>query len=132
MIESRKIRNDSKKQYKLENYIDDMTAFGWQVSITKEKHSKINENYYLLIRDTEVINYNQYKSLEEEYEEIIRGVIPYAPVKSFLAILLLLLGIVPGIIYLVSRAKKQGEIEKHNNECYSKMREIVTKARSIK
>ena len=74
------------------NYIQDLTAFGWQPTLEVTRNSgRLTHNYQILARETTMPHYNDYRRLENDYETAKGSFKSYTPMKASTVILLLLL-----------------------------------------
>lgn len=110
-------------------------AFGYVEDTIKDEESKLkigNKIYsdvntvLYLKRDSNIKNYDQLKKLQDEYFNLARNKKKPKKINKFLLFILLLLGIIPGIIYLISHNKK--DFEKIND---NRMDEILAEAKSL-
>lgn len=116
-----------------QKYVQDMTAFGWQpTQETAERYGRTTKRYQIMVRETSIPNYNEYKKLEDEYESAKCNLKTYDGMEFSTVLLLLLLFIIPGVIYITVKVKQKYTIEDNNQECYSKMQKAVVDARKIK
>ena len=110
-------------------------AFGYVEDITRDEESKLkigNKIYsdvntvLYLKRDSNIKNYDKLRELETEYFSLARNKKKPKKINKFLLFILLLLGIIPGIIYMVLHNKK--DYEEINND---RMNEILDEAKSL-
>ena len=110
-------------------------AFGYVEDTIKDEESKLkigNKIYsdvntvLYLKRDSNIKNYDKLKELQDEYFNLARNKKKPKKINKFLLFILLLLGIIPGIIYLISHNKK--DFEKIND---NRMDEILAEAKSL-
>ncbi len=110
-------------------------AFGYVEDTIKDEESKLkigNKIYsdvntvLYLKRDSNIKNYDKLKKLQDEYFNLARNKKKPKKINKFLLFILLLLGIIPGIIYLISHNKK--DFEKIND---NRMDEILAEAKSL-
>jgi len=110
-------------------------AFGYVEDTIKDEESKLkigNKIYsdvntvLYLKRDSNIKNYDKLKKLQDEYFNLARNKKKPKKINKFLLFTLLLLGIIPGIIYLISHNKK--DFEKIND---NRMDEILAEAKSL-
>lgn len=110
-------------------------AFGYVEDTIKDEESKLkigNKIYsdvntvLYLKRDSNIKNYDQLKKLQDEYFNLARNKKKPKKINKFLLFILLLLGIIPGVIYLISHNKK--DFEKIND---NRMDEILAEAKSL-
>ena len=111
--------------------------FGYKEDITKDEEFKIkigNKVYsevktvVYLKRDSEMKNYDRLVSLQDEYFRLCKEAnVKPKKINKFLAFILLLLGIIPGIIYIAIKSKK-----KHKKELDKKrIGEIIDEAKKL-
>lgn len=109
MIENKKIRlsrsGELEEFIKLfeghYNYIQNLTAFGWQQTQTvSERHGRSTHHYCILARETSMEHYDDLRKLENEYEAAKSQIKSYRSMEISTVLLLFLLFIVPGIIYV--------------------------------
>lgn len=113
-------------------YVADLTAFGWQKTQTaEERHGRSHFNYQILARDTEMSNYEQYKELEKQYESAKNSIKQYQKASAFLAFVLLLFFLVPGILYITFKTVQKCKISDYNDDCIRKMQRAVKEAKNI-
>ena len=142
MIETKKIRleghadKDSSYHYLYlisQKYVDDLTAFGWQrIQEIKEREGRNDIFYQLIGRETTHPLYQQYLELEEQYNEAEKHLWKYNKANALTAFILLVLGIIPGVLYIVYKTNQKSKYEKHNNECKQAMKDAVSKAKELK
>ena len=110
-------------------------AFGYVEDTIKDEESKLkigNKIYsdvntvLYLKRDSNIKNYDKLKKLQDEYFNLARNKKKPKKINKFLLFILLLLGIIPAIIYLISHNKK--DFEKIND---NRMDEILAEAKSL-
>ncbi len=110
-------------------------AFGYVEDTIKDEESKLkigNKIYsdvntvLYLKRDSNIKNYDKLKKLQDEYFNLARNKKKPKKINKSLLFILLLLGIIPGIIYLISHNKK--DYEKIND---NRMDEILAEAKSL-
>lgn len=131
MIETKEIKlyNDQK----VKQYIQDLTAFGWQPSQETSRRSGRSTNHYqIMARETSMPNYNMYRRFEEDYEAAKGEIEYYPPMEASTVLLLFLFLIIPGILYVVYKKSESERIEDHNRGCNARMIEAVKSARNIK
>ena len=127
MIETKEVSAHQK------DYIQDLTAFGWQPTQTTSRRSgRTTHHYQIMARETSMPHYNEYRRLEEDYETSKGNIKYYNSMEFTTVLLLLLLFIIPGVIYIVFKTSQKNEIESHNNQCKQQMQKAVSSARSIK
>ena len=96
-----------------------------KLKIGNKIYSDVNTVLYLK-RDSNIKNYDKLKKLQDEYFNLARNKKKPKKINKFLLFILLLLGIIPGIIYLISHNKK--DFEKIND---NRMDEILAEAKSL-
>ena len=110
-------------------------AFGYKEDIEHDEESKLkigNKIYsdvktvVYLKRDSNIKKYNKLVELQKEYFDLAKNKKKPKKINKFLLFILLILGIIPGIIYLISHNKK--DYEKINNE---RMNEILDEAKKL-
>ena len=132
-----KTKNDYIKLVEGKNleYKNIYLAFGYVEDITRDEESKLkigNKIYsdvntvLYLKRDSNMKNYDKLRELETEYFSLARNKKKPKKINKFLLFILLLLGIIPGIIYMVLHNKK--DYEEINND---RMNEILDEAKSL-
>lgn len=115
------------------NYIQDLTAFGWQpTQESTERHGRITSHYQIMARETSMEHYNELRKLESEYELAKSQIKSYSSMKFTTALLLLLIFIVPGVIYIAYKTNQKNSINENNANCHSRMQKAVADARNIK
>ena len=118
MLETRTIRTYGSpngnyweiKNYEISmDYIEDLSSFGWKIQTNIGKY----DGYYdedmvsiIIVRDKKIPNYDRICELEDEYEYARSCIKDYHEANGFIAFLLLLMFIIPGIIYI---AVKHGQ-----------------------
>ena len=136
LVRIEKIRDEDKESFKrhsnYEKYIADLQCFGWEKKeeITK-RSGRIHVNYQVMIRDTDMPNYKEYKKCELEYENAKNQLKTYKKIEVSTALVLLLLFIIPGVIYIYIKSKQKENIEKTNIECQTKMNNSLDLAKKI-
>ncbi len=121
---------EKKKVYLKNNYgyICDLLHFGWMdIEIGKEKVGNKKLKYHILSRDTEIPNYSDLCSLEEEYENVKKELFPYPKFNGFTIFIVCCL-IFPFFIYYFYMQSEIKAVDTKNEEFYLKMREILNKA----
>ena len=118
MIEEKILKKNNKE------LIGTYEHFGW----TKQESDKISSNEVLLVRDDAMPYFKEIKTLELKYEELQNEIIkPYKlimPLFIFLALML----IIPGLVYKIVVNNHNAKIEEPNNMVYEKMEEVLDKA----
>lgn len=146
MIETKQVQlsghqNGDKYMRKLydecHNYIQDMTAFGWQPTqeIT-ESHGggrgRSTSHYQIMARETSMEHYNELRKLESQYESAKSQIKSYNSMEFTTVLLLLLIFIIPGVIYIAYKTNQKKFINENNQNCRSIMQKAVADARKIK
>ena len=111
--------------------------FGYKEDITKDEESKIKiggkiysevNTIIYLKRDSNIKNYDKLKALQEEYFLLCnKKKEKPKKINGFLLFILLLLGIIPGLIYLIIKGHKKNNIV--NNE--ARLYEIIEEAKKL-
>ncbi len=131
MIETKEIGLYGDQKQK--DYIQDLTAFGWQPTQTASRRSgRSSHTVQIMARETSMPHYNDYRRLEEDYETAKGNMKYYSSMEASTVLLLLLLLIIPGVLYIVFKSNQKSNIEAHNNQCKQQMQKAVSTARSIK
>ena len=113
-------------------YVEDLLAFGWQKTQTVEqRHGRFNSNYQILARETTMPDYQQLKTLEDQYEAAKENIQHYEKASISTAFLLLLLFILPGVLYIVYKTTKKNSIMANNQEQKEIMKRCVADARRL-
>ena len=82
------------------NYSEDLQAFGWQkTQEVSRRVGKSTHDYAIMVRETTMNHYDDYRKLEKEYESNKANIKYYQEAEISTALLLLLLFIIPGVIY---------------------------------
>ena len=117
-----------------QNYIKDLTAFGWQTTevIRESNGFRWSSNYQILARETTMPHYNEYRKLEMDYEDAKKQMKQYNSMEASTVFLLLLLLILPGVIYIAFKSNQKQQIEEHNQRCKISMQKAVYAAQNIK
>ena len=142
MIETKQVhlsgwQNGDKYMRKLydecQNYIQDMTAFGWQpTQESTERHGRTTSHYQIMARETSMEHYNELRKLEIEYESAKSQIKSYNSMEFTTVLLLLLIFIIPGVIYSAYKTNQKNSINENNQNCRSRKQKAVTDARKIK
>ena len=142
MIETKQVhlsgwQNGDKYMRKLyddcHNYIQDLTAFGWQpTQESTETHGRTTSHYQIMARETSMEHYNEFRKLESEYELAKSQIETYSSMEFTTVLLLLLIFIVPGVIYIAYKTNQKNSINENNAKCHSRMQKAVADARKIK
>jgi hypothetical protein len=115
------------------DYIDDLTAFGWQPTQTTSRRSgRSSYTVQIMARETSMPHYNDYRRLEEDYEAAKAKRKYYSSMEISTVFLLLLLLIIPGVLYIVFKKCQKADIKDHNDKCNQEMKKAVLAARNIK
>lgn len=131
MIETKEIGLYGDQKQK--DYIQDLTAFGWQPTQTASRRSgRSSHTVQIMARETSMPHYNDYRRLEEDYETAKGNIKYYSPMEASTVFLLLLILIIPGVLYIAFKSSQKSNIEAHNNQCKQQMQKAVLSARSIK
>ena len=110
-------------------------AFGYVEDVTKYEESKIkigNKIYaetkevVYLKRDYRMKNYDKLVSLQHEYFSLAEKPKKPKKINKFLCFILLLLGIIPGLIYIASKKRNKHKIE-NNRERMNEILDIAKK-----
>ncbi len=127
MIETKEISTYQK------DYIQDLTAFGWQpTQETSRRSGRTTHHYQIMARETSMPHYNEYRRLENDYETAKGNLQVYNSMEFTTVLLLLLIFIVPGIIYIAYKTNQKNNIESNNQNCRSQMQKAMSSARNIK
>lgn len=127
MIETKEISTYQK------DYIQDLTAFGWQpTQETSRRSVRITHHYQIMARETSMPHYNEYRRLENDYETAKGNLQVYNSMEFTTVLLLLLIFIVPGVIYIAYKTNQKNNIESNNQNCRSQMQKAMAAARNIK
>ena len=130
MIETKEIRTSFGSQ---NEYVKDLTAFGWQPTQTTSRRSgRSTSHYQIMARETSMSHYNEYRRFEDDYESAKEDLKSYDSMDGLTVLLLLLLFIFPGIIYIAYKTKQKNEIDAHNNLCRQQMEKALYNARNIR
>ena len=115
-------------------YIRDLSAFGWKI----QSDNHVNGDYYrtsgfvfLLVRDTNMPNYNRINELEKEYENARSQLKHYNELNIHLAVFLFFIFIIPGIVYVVLKNKEKKAKYDYNEPFQNKMRKAIIEANSL-
>jgi len=105
MIETKQVhlsgwQNGDKYMRKLydecHNYIQDMTAFGWQpTQESTERHGRTTSHYQIMARETSMEHYNELRKLESEYESAKSQIKSYNSMEFTTVLLFLVLFTLP-------------------------------------
>lgn len=127
MIETKEISTSEK------DYIQDLTAFGWQPTQETTRRSGRTTSYIqIMARETTMPYYNEYRRLENDYETAKGNIKYYSSMEISTALLLLLLLIIPGVLYIAFKMSQKNRIKTHNDDCKAQMKKAVAEARNIK
>lgn len=107
--------------------------FGWKKSQTKrERHGRLFHDVYILSRDETMKNYDKLVGLEKRYLSNMSQLQTYKNDNVFfIALVLLLLFIIPGVIYLIYKNKQKNEININNTKIQKKLKEIIKEADAL-
>ena len=115
------------------DYIQDLTAFGWQpTQETSSSSGRTTYYYQIMARETSMPHYNEYRRLENDYETAKGNLQVYNSMEFTTVLLLLLIFIVPGVIYIAYKTDQKNNIESNNQKCRSQMQKAMAAARNIK
>ena len=90
MIETKEIGLYGDQKQK--DYIQDLTAFGWQPTQTASRRSgRSSHTVQIMARETSMPHYNDYRRLEEDYETAKGNMKYYSSMEASTVLLLLLL-----------------------------------------
>ena len=116
MIETKEIGLYGDQKQK--DYINDLTAFGWQATQTASRRSgRSSHTVQIMARETTMPHYNDYRRLEENYETAKGNKKYYNSMEGLTVLLLFLIFIIPGIIYVAYKSNQKANIEEHNHQC---------------
>ena len=89
MIETKEIGLYGDQKQK--DYIQDLTAFGWQPTQTASRTSgRLSQTVQIMARETSMPHYNDYRRLEEDYETAKNNIKYYSSMEASTVFLLLL------------------------------------------
>ena len=108
-----------------------LTKFRWKVTGKYEESYNTSsalygtKTVYNLSRSKSIINYSKISELENEYFRLQDSI--KKPLKLYkpTAIFLCLLGILPGLIYMINHANKNRKIRKNNDSATIRMKKIL-------
>lgn len=111
--------------------IETLLKFRWK--ITKKEEVGYNTQsslygikvVYTLVRNKSIMNYNKIFELENEYFRLKDFIQKNKKVFKPLVVFLFLLGIIPGILYLLSNKAVNKKINKNNNNAKARMKNII-------
>ena len=114
------------------DYIEDLESFGW------EKTEKVSTGYgrnhsahYVLVRDTEMADYEKICNLEKKYETAKHNMKCYDYLEPEIIVLLFILFIIPGIIYVCYTLENKRKIELNNYWCQEEMNAAKDAAKKL-
>jgi hypothetical protein len=114
------------------NYSEDLQAFGWQkTQEVSRRVGKSTHDYAIMVRETTMNHYDDYRKLEKEYESNKANIKYYQEAEISTALLLLLLFIIPGVIYIAVKTSQKNKINENNSNCLMAMRNCVDGAKKI-
>ena len=121
------------KEIYQKDYIQDLTAFGWQPTQETSRTSDIiTHHYQIMARETSMPHYNEYRRLENDYETAKAKLKVYNSMEFTTVLLLLLIFIIPGVIYIAYKINQKDNIERNNQYCRTQMQKAIASARNIK
>lgn len=131
--------NESLEESKLSVFGDDYIrlieakeTFGWTLKGNKKKHPRKAKTYKLTFtREKDIPYYDRINELEKNYfdEENNRKMFYQTDALNY--ILLYLLGLIPGLIYTIVKAKSHKKIKRHNEEIDNAQQAYLNEAKSI-
>lgn len=107
--------------------VKDSLCFGWEILSQKEIPNPYDEHHpfsvvYQLVRDKNRAHYEELVKLENHYLDALTELKPFDKVNGILLIPLLLLGLVPGLVYLAFKKQEQKRADLRNHNAYEAMR----------
>ena len=118
--------------YECKNYINDLTAFGWQpTQETSRRSGRSTHHYQIMARETTMPHYNEYRKFENDYETAKDEIKYYEPMEVSTVFLLLLILIIPGVLYVAYKLAQKASIESDNQQCKARMQKAVLAARNL-
>ncbi len=111
--------------------VDVLTKFRWKITSKHDESYNTQSNLYgtktvyTLTRSRSIMNYSKIFELENEYFRLQDSI--KKPLKLFkpTVIFLTILGILPGIIYLINNKMKNRRILKNNEIAKARMKKII-------
>lgn len=115
------------------DYLEDIKNFGW---VLKESYSKrcgrTTSTYQVMTRDSSSTYYNNYRNLQNNYEEARNKLKEYVPMESDTVLILFLILIIPGIVYVIFKKKQKKSIEENNKRYREEMQNAISMAQEYK
>ena len=111
--------------------VEVLTKFRWKITSKHDESYNTQSNLYgtktvyTLTRSKSIVNYSKISELENEYFRLEYSM--KKPVKLFkpTAIFLTILGILPGVIYIINHKVKNRRILKNNEKARVRMGKII-------
>lgn len=116
------------------------TSFGWQLDTEKSDKralSKKNKAHFIKLRTLvfkrpkDLLYHDKLMELEKKYEELENQKQFYIKADPINAFFLFLLVIIPGIIYVVLKAKKKKKVKENNEAIDAKQAKLLAEAQQI-
>lgn len=107
---------------RVRRWVSDYQRFGWEQSDTEGREGS---GTYILVRNQDMPNYERIKTLEGEYFSLKRQKREYKPINVFLVAILFLLGIVPGVIYIICKIKQEKDFKAENTLLQKQMSKVL-------
>ena len=112
------------------NY-NDYRYFGWSFKEdVRVRHGKHHVTEHVLVRDRDIENYQYLRVQEQRYFALKAEKKYYEPIDPFICLIALLLGILPGVIYIALKSNQKANIEAHNNKIQLQMNTIIKEVNS--
>lgn len=126
MIETREVYAVHKE------YIEDLTAFGWQkTEVVSRGSARSRSSYQVMARETGMPNYVEILKLENDYETAKKNLKSYKSMEFGVVLLFFLIFILPGIIYVLFKSNQKQNIEYHNAKCNAEMNAAKDAAKKL-
>ena len=111
--------------------VEVLTKFRWKITSKHDESYNTQSNLYgtktvyTLTRSRSIMNYSKIFELENEYFRLQDSI--KKPLKLFkpTVIFLTILGILPGVIYVINHKVKNRRILKNNENAKSRMKKII-------
>lgn len=116
-----------------ERYLKDYLIFGWSsVGTENVRYGKKVKQRHIVTRQTTINNYTLICELEKQYFHLCKQHKTYKKLNPIILIVLLLLGGIPGFIYLGTKVGSKASIEKKNAELEEQKGIIAAEVRELR
>ena len=112
--------------------IEDIPAlkkFGWRYAEEfSDLPQEISSPSKFLARDKDMPNYELILALENKYFATKNKIVTYEPANPFIIIILFVIGLLPGVLYLLFKSNEKNEYDSYNSKLKKEMESIAQEA----